>query len=225
MREVAPGLWVREKVLGYGWGLNMTLVALPGGGLLVYSPTWDGPGTFEAVEALGEPRLLVAPSHWHHLSLQRFRDRWPRAVAAASRAALPRLVGKGHRGLVELESTAAMLPPGARWLFGEGLKNGEAWLALPEGPTWIVCDAFFNVERPVTGLTGVFLRWARVTPGLSIGQTFHWVGIRRLGVYREWLLAALARERPTRLLVAHGEPAVGEGLADRLVELASWRLR
>jgi hypothetical protein len=41
-----------------GWELAMTLVPLPGGGVLVHSPTWLGDDTFARVLEVGEPRAV-----------------------------------------------------------------------------------------------------------------------------------------------------------------------
>ena len=87
-------LRIVEDLAG-GWQRAMVLVRLPGGGLLVHSPTWVGPATFAKVEAFGEPRVLFAPNHFHHMFLARFRERWPGARAVAGGVALGRLRGWG----------------------------------------------------------------------------------------------------------------------------------
>lgn len=198
----------------------MHLVRLAGGGVLVHSPTWLGEDTFERVSAIGEPRVLFAPNHFHHLSLQRFRERWPDAVAVASEAALPRLRDKGHEGLGGLESASALLPPGATWLRCEGTKSGEAWLSVPRGAgrAWIVCDAFFHVTRPLSGMTGLALRALAVAPGLRVSRTFRWLAVRDRAAYRAWALEKIAREAPSELHVSHGETLAAADLPARLTE-------
>jgi hypothetical protein len=154
------GIVVLEKRLPDGWGLNMVLVPLADRRLLVHSPTWIGDDTFDRVADHGDPAILFAPNHYHHLSMARFRARWPKAAAVASETALPRLRAKGHEGLMPIEAVANLLPAGARWLPCAGTRAGEAFLSIDDGGarTWIVSDAFFNVERPVTGVTGLALR-------------------------------------------------------------------
>jgi protein-S-isoprenylcysteine O-methyltransferase Ste14 len=228
-RQVAPGVLRIEKVATSGWCWNMVLVMLPGGRLLVYNPTSLGTGddVFARLDALGEVTVLVAPNNVHHLSLARFRARYPKALAVASATALPRLAGRGHAGLAELEAATLLLPDGARWLRCEGTKSGEAWLSLPspEGPTWIVCDAFFNVTRPVTGVTGAVLRALHVTPGLRISRTYIWLALRDARAYRDWTLAVLAQERPRSLVVCHGEPAASADLEGELAALVRAHIR
>ena len=215
------------QVFPAGWGRNMVLVRLPSGGLLVHSPVWDGDETRSLVEAIGRPEILWAPNHFHHLSLPRYRAAWPEALATASPGALARLTRKGHAGLRPVDEASGRLPAGARLLAGPGLKNGEVFLSLPGdgGPTWIVCDAFFNVTVPVTGPMGWFLRATRTTPGLALGQTFRWLAISDERAYRAWLLDTLAAERPRRLIVSHGAPLDGPDTTDRLIALAQARLR
>ncbi len=207
-----PGVHVFERVKPSGWGLSMLTVALPDRGLLIYSPTWLGEGTFEAIEALGQPRVLVAPNHFHHLSLSRFRERYPGALVVASAGATPRLSARGHEGLAPLDRAAPLLPPGAHFLAPPALKNGEVWLSLPGegGPCWLQCDAFFHVRRPLSGLEGMMLRALRTAPGPCMGDTFRWVGVDDPRAYAHWTLDALERERPAIFVPCHGEP-LGHG--------------
>jgi hypothetical protein len=215
-----------EKLASSGWGLSMLVVPLPSGGVLVHSPTWLGDETFARVEAIGEPEILFAPNHFHHMSLARFRARWPNAKPVASDVATPRLRARGHEGLASLASVASSLPEGAHWLACEGTKAGEAFLSLPgeRGATWLVSDAFFNVERPTTGAMGFTLRALKTTPGLSIGQTYLWLALADRVRYKKWILAELSRERPTKMLFSHGVTIEADDLADRLAALVERRL-
>lgn len=210
---VAPGVFRFEKLAGDGWSLNMLAVKLPDNGLLLYSPAWLGPGTFEAVDALGEVRALVAPNHFHHVALPRYRKQYPKAHAVASHGALPRLEKKGHDGLSPLSEIAGQLPPDAHFIVPEGTKTGETWLSLPgeKGRTWLVCDAWFHVTRPLTGLKGALLRALQIGPGLSVGKTFRWLAMRDRGAYVASARAALEKDKPAIIMPSHGEPLQGEG--------------
>jgi|SRR5579883_2991670 len=213
-----------------GWELAMILVTLPGGGVLVHSPTWIDDATFASVEAVGTPRVLFAPNHFHHLSLRRFHERWPEARVVAGAVAIPRLQKLGHAAVTHVDAVTDLLPAGARWLEAEGTRAGETLLSLPRddggaaGRTWIACDAFFHVERRVTGLAGVALRALKTTPGLAIGQTFNWVALRDRAAYRAWVLAALERERPTELWMSHGDRVARADLPEVLGELVRRRV-
>jgi hypothetical protein len=188
-------------------------VVSTGGDALVYSPTWLDEATCDAVQELGRPRLLIAPNHFHHLALSRYRERFQGAEAAASRGATPRLESKGHTALRPLEELD--LPPGVRLLVPDGTKSGEAWLSVDtegdgEAPTWLVCDAFFHETAPVRGLEGMFLRAGKITPGLAIGATFTRLCLRDREAYVAWVHDALLREKPRRVLFSHGDALEGD---------------
>lgn len=211
---VAPQVHRFERLTGDGgWGLNMLVAHLPDRGLLLYSPTWLGPGTFEALDALGDVRVLVAPNHFHHMSLPRFRERYPKAIAVTSDGAFPRLTKQGHVELHPLAAAEPHLPPGAHFIQPPGLRSGEAWLSLPGegGPTWLVCDAWFNVTRKLTGLMSLFARVTRTGPGLSVGRTFRVLGVSDRATFLPFARTELDRERPAILLPSHGEPILAEG--------------
>lgn len=200
-----------------GWTLNMILVRLPSGGLLVHSPTFGGDQVYAEVEAYGRPEVLLAPNHYHHLSLQRYRERYPDARAVCSDGARPRLEKKGHAGLGRLDQIA--LFPGAHFLELPHVKNGEVWISLPGegGPTFIVCDGLFHLPKAPPGAIGLILRALGVAPGLKLSRTFRWL-IRDRRAYRAWLLETLQSERPRRVLFSHGDPLVDD-VTTRLIAL------
>lgn len=81
LKEVGSDLWVAEvplKFLGIEVGRQMTVARLRGGELWIHSPA---PLTSElrtAIEALGEPRYVVAASAIHgHVSMEEFRRAYP----------------------------------------------------------------------------------------------------------------------------------------------------
>jgi hypothetical protein len=214
-----------EKVLDSGWSLNMTLVRLDDGSVLVHSPTWIDDDTFARVEAFGEPRVLFAPNHFHHLSLKKFAGKYPRAKVVAGSAAIARIVKKSGlvpRPVHEIED---MMPKGARWLECEGTAAGETWLSLREERELLVSDAFFNVNREVTGAVGFILGALKTFPGLSLGQTFRWFALRSDGEFGQWAKREIARDAPKRLWTSHGDEAEGDDLVERLTTLIERRLK
>jgi hypothetical protein len=206
-----------------GWPIAMHTVELAPDQVLVHSPTWIDDDTFTNVEAHGRPAILFAPNHFHNRSLARFRERYPDALAVASAGAVPRLTRMGHRGLAV--TSEVPLPAGMRWLLPDGTRSGEAWLAIDaeDGPTWIMCDAFFNEPGPITGLIGTLLRLGRITPGLSLGATFKHLCLNDRTRYLESVRELLARENPRRVLFSHGQPLEGD-VASRLDAVLRARL-
>ncbi|MHB8876775.1 MAG: serine hydrolase domain-containing protein [Myxococcaceae bacterium] len=216
--EVVPGIQLLERVEGTGWGWNVVTVALPAGGILVHSPSWLDERTLERVSAVGAPKVLFVPNHFHHVTLERYRKAFPEALCVASEAALPRLVARKHPPLQPLSAAGPLLPEGAHWLTPPGTKSGESWLSLPGsgGPTWLVCDALFNVVRPVSGLMGFILTRLQVVPGLRVSRTYRWLALKEPQRYAGWVLEAIRRERPRTLVVSHGQPVSGEDLPERM---------
>ena len=206
-----------------GWPTVMHVVRLYRDELLIHSPTWIDDATFDEIAKLGTPRMLFAPNHFHHLSLARYRERFPKAIVVASADAIPRLHAKGHE---DIRSTFEVsLPPDIRWLLPSGTKSGEAWISVDgeAGPTWIVGDAFFNEHSPVTGFEGSLLKMLSITPGTRLGATFKYLCVRDRKKYKQWTLEALEREKPSRMLMCHGD-ALNEHVAPRLSELLHSRL-
>lgn len=216
-----------ERVAANGWPNNMFAIPLPNHGAIVHSPTWLGDdSTFSRVEAAGTPRVLFAPNHFHHLSLARFRARYPEAIAVASPSALVRLRAKGHQGLRALADAAPLLPQGARFLACEGLRSGEAWLSFVDDRgrrTLLVGDAFFHVRQRVKGIAGFVLRRLGTLPGLTIGDTFRWLAVSDRQKYRGWATEVIRGEAPRRLAMSHGAVVEQDDLVERLVSLLEAR--
>jgi hypothetical protein len=201
----------------------MHVVPIGDNQVLIHSPTWIDHETIRQIQSLGTPHVLFAPNHFHHMGLGRYRKNFPNAIVAATAGAIPRLRRRGHDGLLSIE--AVPLPRGVRWLLPDGTRSGEAWLAIDGdgGPTWIVCDAFFNETRPMSGVEGAILRLGKITPGLCVGATFKLLCVRDSKRYREWVLDAIAREMPRRVLFSHGDP-INEDAASKLAACVRARL-
>lgn len=203
-----------------GIPLATVLLELPGGALLVYSPTRDlGDEAHAAIASLGRVAYLVCPNHYHFMGLREWTARYPDAVVCASPQATIRLRKKAATppdpaAWVRLEQA---LPPHARLLVPPGTKNGEAWLELDDapGPVWVVCDAWFNMPHHLGGIAGVVGRLLRVTAGLRVGATWRWV-LSDVAAYRAWALAALAERRPSLVVPSHGDLVEGPDAVERL---------
>lgn len=206
------------KTKDSGWSLAMHLLA-SGDDVLVHSPTFVDERTFAQVAAFGAPRFLFAPNHFHHLSLGRFAAAFPDASIVAGAKSVDRLRRLGYRAARPIDATALR---GVRALEAEGTRSGETILAFgPESAReWLVCDAFFAVSGPVTGLEGLALRLTGTVPGLRVGKTFRVLALDDRRVYLRWLERMLDEERPTVLHVAHGETVRDADLASRLRDAA-----
>jgi len=87
LRELAPDLWIadqRFRYHGLDVGAHMTVVRLPGSQLLLHSPIERSAELEDELRRLGEPSILVAPNHFHHLFIQSWFESCPKAQLHAA---------------------------------------------------------------------------------------------------------------------------------------------
>lgn len=225
--DAQTGVWSAARLPKPGWSLGTIAVRARDGGLAIVSPTAGlGDAAHEALRALGEPRFLLAPNHFHYLGLREWTERYPGATVVASATARPRLSARSPLAFGELDALRAALPEAVTVVEPPHTKTGETWLrvATARGPAWVVGDAFFNVAGRATGAMGLVLRATRTAPGLSLGKTFVWLGLRDKRSYAAWLAEQLDGDPPALLVPCHGDVYDGEDLVERLRALARARL-
>jgi hypothetical protein len=206
------------------WQLGTIALGLPDRGLLVYSPTAGLTDEDRAgLVALGEPRLFVAPNHYHHLGLPEWLARHPGVRCVASPAARPRLEKK-QPGIAFADPESIELPPGVR-LVAAPTRSGELWLFVEtaRGRALVVGDAFMNVNLPPRGFTGAMLRLIKAAPGPAIPTTFTRMAVGDQAPYRAFTRQLLEAERPTLLVPCHGDPLSGPELPEQLTALMARR--
>ena len=79
-------LWVvhhPNRFLGMQFGARMTIIRLPDGSLMLYSPVPISDALAAEIDQLGVVRYLVAPNLFHHLFVADAAARWPAAVLYA----------------------------------------------------------------------------------------------------------------------------------------------
>lgn len=219
------GAWHIVRVR-QGVPLRSTAIRLADGSLAINSPTRGlGAEAHAELAALGRPTLLVAPNQFHNLGLAEFASRYPGVVIVASAAARARVARKCGHPVSDESPLRAALSPSAFVHVPPVTRNGELWLSLLAGSSraWIVGDAFFNIARTPRSPMGLLLRLLGISPGLRIGSSFRWL-VRDRAAYRQWALAALAREAPSVLVPCHGEVLAGADLTARLQRLVEARL-
>ena len=199
-------------------------VVRAGDELVVYSPAITSDDVLDRIAKVGRVGWLIAPNHFHHLSLAAFRARFPDARVVASERAIVRLGSQGHRDLRAIERET--LPAGVSAHVAEGTRSGETFLSyVHEGKkTLVVCDAFFHVNTPVRGLVGAFLHASKTTPGLKVGRTFKYMALSDVRAYRRWAEQTICAIAPDRVLFSHGEPLEGAGVSDALLRAIDERL-
>lgn len=91
-KPVAPDVWIvdgpeirmRWLFASVPFPTRMTVIRLPDGGLWVHSPTQPSPALFDAVDALGPVRFLIAPNTIHYWSIPDWAERYPEAEVWAA---------------------------------------------------------------------------------------------------------------------------------------------
>lgn len=81
------GIWTTSRplrFLGVDVGTRMTVVRMTDGGLFVHSPIALDASLREEVEALGEVKMIVAPSLFHHLYVGEWARAYPKALVGAA---------------------------------------------------------------------------------------------------------------------------------------------
>lgn len=221
--EGVSGLWEHEAVFRGGFPLRTLALAVPGGGLLITSPSPTlKAADFAELKSLGEPRYVLASNHYHHLGIPGFLKAFPNAEVLCSTAAQPRLERQmGFRpSLLHLAPALAevfVVPP--------ALKSGEVWLQIPapDGPVLAVCDAFFAVDPFPGGLLGLALRMNKIRPELSLATTFRGL-VTDKPTYLGFVEQRLTERAPQIVIPCHGKILRGPEIANGLLRIARARL-
>ena len=187
---------------------------LRSGALCLYSPVAGlGATAMASLDALGPVGLLLAPNHYHNKGLAEYAAAFPDARIVSTDAAAPRLQQLTGCTLRGLDTLIPDLPDGATTPIPPGLKTGEVWLTLPtpDGPAWLVTDAFAGPQKPAERKSGA--------PQLL--KTFPRYGIADRAAYTDWLTDRLSAAPPTRLIPCHGDVVDGPDLPDQLAHLVA----
>lgn len=202
----APGVWsVNHELRSFGIDLRgrMTILRLPDGRLVLYSPVPLDDGLGDAIDRLGQVGFIVAPNRFHHMYAGAAKERYPGARLIGTPELLVKrrdLPFDGALGDEAPPEWAGALEPtlvrGAA-IFGEGV------LYHRESRTLVVGDLYMNIHH-ARGFLSRLLFWLE---GVD----------RRFACPRTWRLAtrdkAAARASVERMLsfdfervlLAHGE--------------------
>lgn len=223
-----PEIWSYSVSNLSFFDLRMLAIRLIDGSFMVYSPISSvDDEIWQALDQMGRVSTLLAPNHYHNLGLQPCLRRYGQLRLVAASDAIPRLTKKTSLVFETTEALSLLLPKGLNWASPEGLKGGETWLytqSVDESDgdrkqLLIVCDAFFNMSHPKSGLIHVIFRMAGTYPGLRVSRLFPLIGAQDMDQYKTWLREFLARVNPNKLIPAHGEIIERTDLADKLLAL------
>jgi len=221
------GLWAWEQHAGPEVLLRATVVRMVKDALMIVSPVRDAmPDAAPSLAALGRPRWLLAPNHYHNLGLASHLACFPEARVVASEVASRRLRRRIDAPITPIATLEEALPEHVRVLAPPGTRTGEVWLRVEtaRGVAWVVTDAFFNFVQTPPGFMGRLMWALQNSPGLRLGGSFKWIALGDRQGYAAWLRAQLDADPPSILIPAHGAIDDRPGLAERLRALVDSRL-
>jgi hypothetical protein len=215
LRRLSDDLWVAESPMrvlpGLDIGTRMTVVRLPGGGVVLHSPVAAKAATREAVAAIGPVRAIACPNKVHHL----FASGWRAACPEARLLAAPGLPAKrrdlAFDGLLGDDPDPAWGDALATvHVRGIPLLEEVALLHLASRTLLLTDLAFHPTPASPAGLR----RWTRVS---RVRGGFGPNGVVRLGIRdRDALRRSLDRVLAwdfERVIVTHGEVLESGGRA------------
>ncbi len=211
-KPVADDVFVVDSLmpgpLGSALPVRMTVIRLPGGDLVLHSPTRFSYPLKAQLETLGRIRHLVAPNVAHWVFLQAWQGACPDAVTWAAPGLRER--GAVRRSGVRLDNDLGDVPP-PEWdgitlvTVPGGLGFLEVALFHAPSRTLVLTDLVLNLEaaklpaalRPLARLLGV------VAPdGMPAAYLRAVIKLRRASAARA--AQRLVDLRPERVVFAHG---------------------
>ncbi len=232
-KPVADDVFVVDSVLpgaiGAAVAVRMTVIRLPGGDLLLHSPTRYSLALRAALEKLGRIRHLVAPNIVHWTFLQEWQHAFPGATTWAAPGLRKRsqVRRSGLRLDHELRETAPADWGDAIELATVPGRFGFHEVALFHRPTrtLLLADLVMNFEpakmpallRPLTRLFGVLAPDGMPPPYLR-------AVVKLRGPAATRAASRLIDWRPVRVIFAHGRWFERDGTA-RLRRSLRWLVR
>lgn len=222
LEPITDGLWGLDGRVsmpgGVRFPLRMTVVRLPDRGLLLHSPVEVSEEQSAAIDALGEVRVVVAPSLLHHLHVGPAVARWPDARLLGAPGLAEKRPDLPFRGVLPDdadESWASALRP----ILLRGAPSVSEVVFVHRPTATLICtDLLFHMRaddlptRLLLGLVGCQGR-------LAASRSWRWVFARDTDLLRASVAEVLS-EPIRRVVPAHG--AVAEVDRAALIEAFGW---
>jgi hypothetical protein len=206
----------------FGSGTANALVVGIDGGLAVVSPPCNVPDSaYDAVQAKGEVKALVASNSFHHLGLPAWHRRFPQAALFAPAQSVARIEKQsglsGVRPLAELGELSGPRVdfidlPHYRGKMGELLLRART----DAGCVWYATDILMNIPYlPALSVVGMLFRMTGTGPGFHFGNLPAMLMVRDRPALKRFLLDTAQQDPPALLVPSHGDPLkLGTDLAE-----------
>jgi hypothetical protein len=224
MQAFGDGLWLADgpcvSVAGFHYSTRMAIMALPDGGLMLWSPVALTHTLWQGVQELGAVRHILAPNHLHHLALAEWATAFPQAKLHAA----PRLRKKRPDLSFHADLTTTPHPDWVgtvdQVIFPTLITDEVVLFHRPSG-TALFCDLL--QQFPADWFRG----WRRVAAALDgmtgaqpqVPRKFRLATVKRATARAA--LAEVGRWQAERVVLAHGRP-VGQGGAAFLQRAFCW---
>lgn len=221
LSPLAEGVWVdRDPVtfLGLHLSVNMTVLKLPDGSLVLYSPIRLTPERRASIDALGPVAHLYAPNVMHHSWL----GEWAAAYPSARVHAPPGLEKK--RRELRVERVHGSPEPAFDGALDEvrieGFRLEESVLVHRASQTLVVADLVQNIGRPEHAWTRFYTTAMGFYDRVALSRFIRWTAFSDRQAARRSLDAVLALPFE-HLIVGHGTP-VTSGAKAALAAAYAW---
>ncbi|KAI0558865.1 hypothetical protein FGB62_182g135 [Gracilaria domingensis] len=155
---------------GLHFPLRTVFIKLPDNKLLVYSPTNPDLLDLEAVQALGEVTVIIAPSSVHSTYVQRTKEAFPNATLYSSPALKGRFPERDWGTIVD--STLALSDDVILFCLSEMVPIQEIALVHVPSRTLVISDTAFNISRTTLRGAGIGVNtYVRIGRGMGPMQT------------------------------------------------------
>jgi hypothetical protein len=207
--SLAPNLWQVRGSLAFPLRRNMTVYKLADGRLLVYSVVAMNEEGMQALEALGQPSIMVIPHEGHCMDAAFYKARYPTIQVVC-----PAEGRKGVEPRCKVDGTPEeILPPlGIKVHPVTGMKKGEFAIEVEvPGGTALVTNDLMGGRTPGEPLP-FFLRLIGPGPDqvLSVPRIARFTMVKDKVAVRAWLHLMAENPAIKIVTVSHGPPVIGD---------------
>lgn len=204
LERVSDNLWRVEGSLGVMPLRRVMAVArMRDGRLVVHGAMALDEAGMKAVEALGEPAIMLVPSAYHRMDAPRYARRYPSMrvyCPAGGRTRVEAVVRvDGTFGDFEGDATVRV-----EHVDGIGDAEGVVRVASEDGTTLVLNDVLFNMPHP-EGIGGLFIRLIGSSGAPRVSRTGRFFLLKDARALARRFVALAATPDLVRIMVAHHE--------------------